>query len=228
MAYTIASWNIEKNGVSSTDIKQEKVSEFLVLCCKYGITVIFLCEVHSSRVDDYLAYCRGVYGGQYEIGSLPGGHSNAYILLYRKDVSIVVSQDKLKGLNRGAIILNLPNNVFLCLAHFKSGQTGLTKDQLQQASGFLEGACPGHWVITGDMNWAYGNATGLTLPPGSRPATCWTDQTQVKGGILDWCLVGAALKVETVDVANLFPPAMNDMSGPDHRPIIFSIDLVYQ
>ncbi len=72
MAIIVASWNIEKNGQSSTDIKQGKVSDFLARCCSYGITVIFLCEVHSSRIADYTSYCASVYGGQLQYRFVAG------------------------------------------------------------------------------------------------------------------------------------------------------------
>ncbi|MGH7120622.1 MAG: endonuclease/exonuclease/phosphatase family protein [Acetobacteraceae bacterium] len=221
MEYAVAAWNIEKNGQSSTDVKQAKISEFIQFSCENQVHVIFLCEVHSARIDDYLSFCRKVYGATYHVDSLPGGHSNAYVVLHRNDLSVVPAQDTLKGLTRGAILLQLDNDLVLTLAHFKSGQTGLTKDQIQQAAGFLEGAKPGRWAIAGDMNWDYNNVGALTLPGGCHWGTCWTDQTQVHGGILDWCLAAGAITLKPMDCAALLPGEMNDMTGPDHRPVIF-------
>jgi hypothetical protein len=109
----------------------------------------------------------------------------------------------------------------LCLAHFKSGQTPLTKTQIEQASGFLESAQRRSWAIIGDMNWDYNNG-GLTLPNGTESATCGHDSTQVQGGILDWCLAGFRVSVTARDLRGL-PPALTNYSGPDHRPVVFSI-----
>ena len=111
------------------------------------------------------------------------------------------------------------------LAHFKSGQTCLTKDQLQQAAASLQelGGNSGRWAITGDMNWDYRNVNSLSLPVRTKWFTCWQDQTQAKGGILDWCLAGSATTVDSADVSTLFPPYINDMTGPDHRPVVFGI-----
>ncbi len=146
-------------------------------------------------------------------------------MLTKKDAGVEgIYQDKLKGTRPGAIMVHFKSHFFLCLAHFKSGQSGLTKDQLQTGSSFLESSFPGSWAITGDMNWDYANRGALTLPGNCHAATCWADRTQVKGGLLDWCLVGGAYKVTPVDVNGLFPAETNDMTGPDHRPVIFSIE----
>lgn len=67
--------------------------------------------------------------------------------MIRIKINLVLSQDTLKGLNRGALILHDERRFMLCLAHFKSGQTGLTRDQLQQASRFLGDAQPSAWAI---------------------------------------------------------------------------------
>lgn len=224
MTLTIASWNIEKNGQSSTDIKQQKVSGFIDLCChNLGITIVFLCEVHSARIHDYTGYARQVYGNDYNVYDLPGGKSNAYVVLIRKEAQIEVGKDTLKGLNREALLLNA-DDFFFVLAHFKSGQTGLTKDQIQESAAFLQDiGNSGKWAITGDMNWDYNKANDLKLPGGAKCATCWTDKTQAKGGILDWCLAGSATTVSPVDVNSLFSMEVNDMSGPDHRPVVFGI-----
>jgi endonuclease/exonuclease/phosphatase family metal-dependent hydrolase len=225
MAYTVACWNIEKNGQSSDIDKQANVSEFIQLCVNNKIDVIFLCEVHSARVNDYLGFLRQVYQ-TYSVNSLAGGYSNAYVLLIRNGVNLAVSQDTLKGLTRGALILHEERRFMLCLAHFKSGQTGLTKDQLQEAAKFLDGAQPASWVIIGDMNWDYANRGNLTLPGNTHAHTCWADMTQAKGNILDWCITGGLVSAEPWALSNRLATTMTDMTGPDHRPIIFTFDFI--
>ncbi|TFI58717.1 endonuclease/exonuclease/phosphatase family protein [Sphingomonas parva] len=221
--YLVAAWNIEKNGQSSVDIKQEKVAEFIHKCAtEMNVDIIFLCEVHSSRVGDYKSYLSSVYGA-YQTESLPGGHSNAYIIMWKKSLKIEAAQDKLKGLNRGALVLQLDNDLLITFAHFKSGQTGLTKDQLQQSASFLDGAFCGRWAILGDMNWDHANHQQLTLPGGAHPHTCGNGKTQVSGGILDWCLAGGSTSVDEVDVQTLFRAEISDMTRPDHRPVMFRI-----
>jgi hypothetical protein len=220
MSFSVASWNIEKNGQSSDDIKQEKVSEFVDFCCHNYIDIIFLCEVHSARLSDYDGFIGSVYASRgYRVLPFTGGHSNAYILIVRNDINAELSFDTLKGLNRQIVLVKV-SGVYVCLAHFKSGQTGLTRDQLQQAAQALDEIAPGRWMITGDMNWEYGNLAALATPGGSYAVTCWTDMTQAKGGILDWCLSGGAVAVTPVD-GSIFSASMADMSGPDHRPVIF-------
>lgn len=89
------------------------------------------------------------------------------------------------GVNRGGWAVYL-GNVGLTLAHFKSGQNGLTEDQRQNAAGFLDGAQPARWAIIGDMNWDYRNKGALTVPGGAHASSCWPDMPQAKGGILSW------------------------------------------
>lgn len=222
---TIASWNIEKNGQSSTPEKQGKVSDFIDTCCKeLGITVVFLCEVHSARIEDYTSFLEGVYGANYTVNFLAGGYNNAYVYLIRKDAEISASYYQLRGLNRAGLLLQ-NGELFCVLAHFKSGQTGLTKDQIQQAASSLQSINPAlpTWAITGDMNWDYNNFEQLDLNVLALRYTCWLDQTQAKGGILDWCLASYRIDVHPLDVKNLFPAEVNNMEGPDHRPIAFTI-----
>ncbi|TRV45045.1 MAG: LamG domain-containing protein [Microcystis panniformis Mp_MB_F_20051200_S9] len=220
----IASWNIEKNGQSSTLEKQSKVSDFIATCIELEITVIFLCEVHSTRVDDYVAFLISTYGETYRVESLPGGYNNAYVFLIRQNASIEVNYGQLFALNRAGLILQ-SGELFCVLAHFKSGQTGLTKNQIENAAEFLQdiGGKSGKWAITGDMNWDYQNCNKLNLPECALEYTCWSDQTQAKGGILDWCLAGTSTQVIPWDVENLFNKSINDMTGPDHRPVVFVI-----
>lgn len=225
MELTVVSWNVEKNGQSSIIEKQTKVSEFIDVSCRtYGISIIFLCEVRSARLDDYVSFTKEVYGGVYDVYSLPGGYSNAYVVLIRRDANITVSQDNLKYLNRGALVLQI-GDFWMILSHFKSGQTGLTKDQIQHAVEFLAGLCgnSGKWGIIGDMNWDYKNIDKLILPVASNAYTCWDDKTQIHGGLLDWCLAGNAVAVTPLVVSEMFKPEFSDMAGPDHRPVVFTI-----
>jgi hypothetical protein len=112
----------------------------------------------------------------------------------------------------------------LVLAHFKLGQNGLAKDQLESAARALDEMSPGRWAILGDMNWDYNKAGQLALPANSHGRTMWPDRTQVQGGILDWCLAGRRTTVDSADSPqNIFTPEIIDMTGPDHRPIVFQI-----
>lgn len=222
----VANWNIEKNGQSSDPEKQTKVSEFIAQCCENSFHIIFLCEVHSARVDDYLGFLRSVYGENYRVESLPGGHSNAYVLLARKDLNSEMSYDGLRGLNRSMFLCHVGGSIALGLAHFKSGQTGLTKSQIEEGAAFLESFTnnTGLWAISGDMNWDYNNLGGLTMPAGSHANTCWTDQTQKSGGILDWCAAGRGVSIVPVDGPSFFHPTLQTMDGPDHRPVAFALN----
>ncbi|MFY0604434.1 MAG: endonuclease/exonuclease/phosphatase family protein [Flavobacteriaceae bacterium] len=225
MPLIVASWNIEKNGKSSDPAKQQKVSEFINLCCvELNVSILFLCEVHSAQIDNYVAFLSSVYGETYDVASLPGGHSNAYVILIQRDLKIKISHDSLKGLNREGVFLQ-SGDISIILAHFKSGQTGLTKDQLFQAASALQGGLSsGKWAITGDMNWDYANSAtlGLTFPTAAY--TCWTDQTQAKGGILDWCLASSTTAVlPLIFDLEVMPHELFDMTGPDHKPVIFKI-----
>ena len=77
----IASWNIEKNGQSSADIKQTLVSGFIDYCLnELKVDILFLCEVHSARVDDYASYVASTYPGYTSCGA-HGGRSNCYIII---------------------------------------------------------------------------------------------------------------------------------------------------
>lgn len=243
MALTVASWNIEKNGKSSDPEKQTKVSDFIDACCTaYQIDVIFLCEVHSARLNDYFDHLRGVYSPDYVVDPLAGGYSNAYTLLVRADAGIEVGFDWLQGLNRGILLVHKVERIdppmgappqaqpqmlsyHLALAHFKSGQQGLTKHQLRAAAQWLHEVTgdSGRWAITGDMNWDISRAGELELQFPARPSSCWQDATQRSGNILDWCLAGAGMEVQAAEVQTMFPPETFDMTGPDHRPVLFRL-----
>lgn len=222
---TIASFNIEKNGQSSELLKQTKVSDFIDSCVTFNMGVIYLCEVHSARIEDYIEQLRAVYGGTYRVEYLDGGYSNAYVFMVNREVDAHLSYDGLKGLNRNMFLCHVDNEIAIGFAHFKSGQTGLTRSQLENAGQFMEGFTnnSGKWAITGDMNWDFNNAGRLNMPAGSHPSTCWQDMTQRSGNILDWCAAGRSVQVQPVDGPNFFAPDFQVMDGPDHRPVVFAL-----
>lgn len=223
--FTIASFNIEKNGQSSELLKQQKVEEFIDYCCRRGTDLIFLCEVHSRRIEDYISHLRAVYS-EYSCDFLPGGGSNAYVILYRNATGFTLSFDGLRGLNRNFLLCHIADKVALGFAHFKSGQNGLTKDQIQAGADFMSSFANGteRWAITGDMNWDLHRVNELALPNGTHYATCWQDMTQKSGGILDWCLAGRGIQLAAVNGPTEFNPAFQVMDGPDHRPVLFQVE----
>lgn len=217
----IASFNIEKNGQSSTLEKQTQVNGFIDLCSKeLNVHLVFICEVHSSRLDDFTGHLSTVYS-QYHVFPFKGGYSNGYIVMADKTVSIAVdSQGKLLGLTRPLIAATAESVAkytgYILLAHFKSGQTDLTKKQINECAEALGG----RWVITGDLNYDVRSVESLN-PPGLA-YDCWKgEMTHAKGGILDWVLASPDVAVEPVDLTGL--KTFFDMTGPDHRPIIFDV-----
>src|ERR1700739_3212875 len=172
---SVGSYNIEKNGQSSDPEKQTKVSDFIAQCCDYNIDIIFLCEVHSARWKDYISTLRGTYGADYDCRHLGGGYSNSYVVLVRNLAGLDLDFYPLQGLNRSLLIARKGAAFAITLAHFKSGQTNLTKSQLEAAADFLEDFSEkkGKWAITGDMNWDWNNFKDLELPANAHSATCW-------------------------------------------------------
>ncbi|AWB65358.1 endonuclease/exonuclease/phosphatase family protein [Saccharobesus litoralis] len=228
---TVASWNIEKNGQSSSIDKQSKVSHFVDICCtSLNIDIVFLCEVHSARIDDYVDFLKSVYGDSYQVDYIAGGHSNAFVFLWRKALNVEVLHYTLKGLNRDMAIF-CSDGCYCLLSHFKSGQTKLTESQLEEAASWLNTVSNGKWTISGDLNWHYGNAGALTLPAHSQTLSFWTDATQKSGNILDWVIAGYDTVVNFIDLERVvdeqnstcFHPSVFDMTGPDHRPLIFEL-----
>jgi len=217
--FTVASWNIEKNGKSSSIEKLSKVDTFISYCCDKKIDVIFLCEVHSARLNDYLSNLSFIYFDNYDIHPFEGGNSNGYIIITKRSLNIELSMDKLSGLNRHIVLLSI-GNFYLVLAHFKSGQLSLTKQQIKASVDFLAGiGAP--WAVTGDMNWDYENIGGLKLS-GATTHTYWTDQTHKRGSILDWCITGSNVQTSSIlDEMFVEFPDLKNMDGPDHRPIVF-------
>ncbi|MBC1189456.1 hypothetical protein PN434_03885 [Microcystis aeruginosa CS-558/01A06] len=219
-SFTVASWNIEKNGRSSRIEKRSKVDTFIYYCCNKRIDIIFLCEVHGARLDDYLNNLSLVYFDNYDIHSFEGGKSNGYIIMTRKRLNIELSMDKLSGLNRYIVLLSI-GDFYLVLAHFKSGRLLLTERQIKASVDFL--ASTGYpWAVTGDMNWDYKNIIGLKLSGATETHTYWADQTHRSGGILDWCITGSNVQtVSIIDEMFVEFPDLKNMDGPDHRPIVF-------
>ncbi len=218
----IGSFNIEKNGKSSTLDKQTQVEFFLSKCCSgddWNADIVFLCEIHSAQTDNYSSYLASVYP-LYRVCAFTGGYSNGYIVMVKAFEKLqVCSQGSLHGLNRDLIAIEVSGvngyTGYVFLAHFKSGQTGLTKSQLKSCT-----ALGGRWVATGDLNLDYTKVGQLDTA--GLAYDCWGgQQTQAKGGILDWVLASADVTVNVVDITGL--AHIFDMSGPDHRPILFDV-----
>jgi hypothetical protein len=218
----IGSFNVEKNGKSSTLDKQTQVDFFIHNCCSsnyWNADIVFLCEIHSAQIDNYRSNLAAIYQN-YSVYSFTGGYSNAYIVMVKSFEALqVCSQGSLLGLNRDLIAVEA-NGVrgytgYVFLAHFKSGQNGLTRSQLKSCT-----ALGGRWVATGDLNLDYQNVGQLDTA--GLAYECWGgQQTQNKGGILDWVLASVDVTVTVVDLTGL--GHVFDMSGPDHRPILFDV-----
>ncbi len=216
----IASFNVEKDGQSSTLDKQAQVNFFIEHCCKeLCVDLIFLCEIHSARLKDFVEFLATVYG-EYRVASFTGGYSNGYVIMAKKTADIdIASQGDLFGLSRPLLLAKAQGvnkyTGYVLLAHFKSGGTGLTKKEIEFCATFAA-----KWVLTGDLNYDFKNLTNLN-PPGVG-YECWKGKsTHAKGGILDWVLASLDVKVEPVDLTPL--ETTFDMTGPDHRPIVFDI-----
>lgn len=218
----IGSFNVEKNGLSSTDIKQSQVDTFIDNCCSnkyWDADLVFICEVHSGQLENYRSNLSDRYPS-YNVSAFAGGYSNGYIVMTKAFQRIeVVAQGNLKGLNRELIAVYATGvdgyTGYVFLAHFKSGQTNLTQSQLMNCT-----ALDGNWVVTGDLNYEYANLKKLN-PPGIG-YECWNGQaTQAKGGILDWVLASPNVQMKPVDITGMGNEF--DMSGPDHRPILFEV-----
>lgn len=224
----VAFWNIEKSGQTSLIEKQTKVNDFMDRYCanerSLSVDLLFLCEVHSARFGDYEAFVKNVYTN-YEVTSFSGGYSNYYLVLMKKNASIgFIGSVKLDSLNRYFVVY-AEQGCYLGLAHFKSGQTDLTKSQIKKCAAELEAKSTSNWALSGDLNWDYSKKAELELPAGSKAYTLWTDQSQKKGGILDWVINGKNASVAGMDLSH-WDPSFFDMTGPDHRPVIFQTSVV--
>lgn len=55
--------------------------------------LIFLCELHSARVDDYCDFIGEVYGGRgWNVSWFYGGYSNNYVVMWRSGINVSSSQ----------------------------------------------------------------------------------------------------------------------------------------
>ncbi len=224
----IASWNIEKNGQSSADVKRTMVSGFIDYClADLNVDLLFLCEVHSARVDDYVTYIISNYIN-YSVTPIHGGYSNCYLVIQKRTGNItVVGDEHLQGLNRSLAIVHVTSlhfdfNGLIGLAHFKSGRTSLTRDQIRGAVDFLNDASNGSYFITGDLNWDYNDFARLAVD--AERIKQW-DITQRRGGCLDWAIFGRGTLAASFDFSALgrSNPDLFSMNMPDHKPVIFEI-----
>ena len=217
----VGSFNLEKSGQSSKIGKQTQVDQFIWTCARdQKVDVIFLCEIHSSRGGDYLSHLSEVHK-DYSWNHFYGGHSNGYIIGLRGRIDC--EDAKLSGLNRSVLRLSKNTGNYkgvLYVAHFKSGQSKLTEKQLKDTANSAQEF--GHpWAITGDMNWDISKSGELIGMNPWDSHDCWPDEdsTQAKGGKLDWVLHHDNVNVEHFQLDAKF----YDMSGPDHRPLLFEL-----
>ena len=225
-AMRIGSFNIEKSGESSTVDKKMQVESFVDSCCngkEWKADLVFLCEIHSALLDTFVRNFGARYHS-YEITSHNGGGSNNYIILKNgfKEIK-VVSQGSLFGLNRDLVAVEVQSvdgfTGSILLAHFKSGQNGLTKTQIQACA-----KLGSSWAATGDLNWEYENVGQLDVPAIAHE--CWNgmpthESRNGSQAILDWVLASDDVAVTPVDITGRADDF--DMQGPDHRPILFDV-----
>ena len=70
------------------------------------------------------------------------------------------------------------------------------------------------------MNWDITDAN--ILGTAGAPHDCWNGlPTQKKGGTLEWVLAGIDVRVDPIDLTDM--KDVYDMTGPDHRPILFDL-----
>lgn len=215
----IASFNIEKSGLSSTLAKRSQVDFFVSHCVQLGTDLIFLCEVHSAQEDNYINNLGDIYR-DYNVGRHKGGYSNSYIVMSKKSATLTISsQGNLFALNRDLIAVEAQGvngySGLILLAHFKSGQNKQTKSQLNACT-----QLGGRWVATGDLNLDITKVGELDSPGIAHD--CWNGKpTHRSGGILDWVLASVDVRVSPVDITHFEHDF--DMNGPDHRPILFDV-----
>lgn len=222
MSLTVAFWNIKQNNPSSTLYKQTKVNHFIDTCIDINIPVIFLCEIHSNQVNDYVNYLSNIFR-EYYITSFTGGYNSDYIVLTHKDLNVEILHNPLKVLKGNAVFMQV-KGLSLLFSHFKSGNAVLTKNQLINAATFLQEITPGKWACIGDMNWDYKKLNSVSSSFTAYGHTCWEKETHKDGKILDWCLAGDLTKVTPFNLISLFPEEIYDMNGPDCKPIVFALE----
>jgi len=157
----------------------------------------------------------------YRVCPFTGGYSNGYIVMVKSFEALqVCSQGSLHGLNRDLIAVEAAGvngyTGYVFLAHFKSGQTGLTKSQLKSCT-----ALGGNWVATGDLNMEYQKCRATRYSRARIRMLGRSTDPKQRAEILDWVLASVDVQVVPVDITHL--DTVFDMSGPDHRPILFDV-----
>ncbi len=227
----IASWNIEKCGISSSENKRAALDCFIYDNTVDGYAdLVFLCEVHNARVDDFIEYLTAVVGETYRIDWVSGNYSNNYVYLIKKERFKQEDVVRVSTWRNERPMLALQcsigsGTVYVGLIHAKSGRTGLTKTQLNNAMEWLQARSHDKWLLTGDLNWSFDDYDQLSPPDGSKYVSCWPDMTQRRGGILDWAIYGKYTTVTANALSQLrtLDQEVLDCSEMDHRPVIFSV-----
>ncbi|MAK97662.1 MAG: hypothetical protein CL803_04710 [Citromicrobium sp.] len=230
MAIYVAWFNVEKVGRSSPQIKETIISHFLDYCFRSEFDIVTLLEIHSARETDIADHINSVYGPAYSATVVHGGHSNSYVCAIRTKTTTFDGSVKLVGLNRDVAEFSTSASggfkLKIYLAHFKSGQTGLTSKQLREAVDAAAKTSGGTWLIGGDLNWDFDRKDALGLPEDVKFFSYWSDSTQRKGSILDWALYSDNLKIKAAGISEFKRKhsEFGDMSGPDHKPVALQID----
>ncbi|MEL7690672.1 endonuclease/exonuclease/phosphatase family protein [Citromicrobium bathyomarinum] len=230
MAIYVAWFNVEKVGRSSPREKEIITNHFLDYCFRSEFDIVTLLEIHSARETDIASYINSVYGPAYSATVVHGGHSNSYVCAIRTRTTTFDGSVKLVGLNRDVAEFSTSASggfkLKTYLAHFKSGQTGLTAKQLREAVDAAAKNSGGTWMIGGDLNWEYDRREALGLPGDVKFFSYWSDSSQRKGGILDWALYSDNLKIKAAGISEFKRKhsEFGDMSGPDHKPVALQID----
>ncbi|GAB5350213.1 endonuclease/exonuclease/phosphatase family protein [Alteriqipengyuania sp. 357] len=229
MAIYVAWFNVEKVGRSSPQDKETIASHFLDYCFRSEFDIVTLLEIHSMRKTDIASYINSVYGSHYSAGFINGGYSNAYVCAIRNATTTYDGSVPLVGLNRQVAEFSTSVSggfrLKTYLAHFKSGQTGLTSTQIRRAVRAAETNSGGTWMIGGDMNWDFHRRDELDLPRGVKAFSYWPDSTQRSGNILDWTVYSNNLNIKGAGISEFKRrhPEFGAMAGPDHKPVALQI-----
>ncbi|WP_417319523.1 hypothetical protein [Emcibacter sp.] len=227
----IVSWNIEKCGLSSAQDKRAALDTLLFdAAYKQYADIIFLCEVHGARVDDFAEFLTNVYGQHYAIDAVDGNYSNNYVFLVNKNVLVNYGTVSVSNWQNERPMLAIQcglssGTVYAGFIHAKSGQTGLTKHQIHNCARWLQDRSADRWFLSGDLNWDYNRQDELTLPEGAQGNSYWFDMSQRKGGLLDWALCGKYTTATTRSLSLLRTQhdTVIDMSQMDHKPVLFGV-----
>lgn len=129
-----------------------------------------------------------------------------------------------RSLARGSVVFEKGPLAIGCL-HAKSGQTGLTKHELESYTGYLSTKYT-YWLLFGDLNWSFRNAYKLSIPKGAVCISCWKNESQRKGSVLDWCIYSKSTLTITARSSPSFrfmPPLMTSMTTTDHKPVQYDV-----